>query len=137
MTFCSGEGVFALLPLALAQLPSLLPLLANSPILLYSFKNCHPFSAVLYIGLLFVVEPFSTTCSRPLSTNTARYSFSCAYDRYALYIIFVFVAPPRPSPSMPSFAASSICATISVLLLYFISIICLYFIKKLTGKMVQ
>src|SRR5918911_2099291 len=129
MTFCSGEGRFTLLPLTLAQLPSLLPLLANSPILLYSFKNCHPFSAVLNIWLLFVVEPFSTTCSRPLSTNTARYSFSCAYDRYALYIIFVFVAPPSLS-----FAASSICATISVLLLYFISIICLYFIKKLTGK---
>src|SRR5918911_5367222 len=128
MTFCSGEGRFTLLPLTLAQLPSLLPLLANSPILLYSFKNCHPFSAVLYIGLLFVVEPFSTTFSRPLSTNTARYSFSCAYDRYALYIIFVFVAPSL------SFAASSICATISVLLLYFISIICLCFIKKLTGK---
>ena len=80
---------------------------------LYSLKNLLLFSVVLYICSL------SLYFSKPFSTMTVRYSFSSAYDRNALYIILAWVAPP-PSPP-PSFAASSICATMSVQLLYLIA----------------
>jgi hypothetical protein len=80
---------------------------------LYSLKNILLFSVVLYICSL------SLYFSKPFSTMIVRYSFSCAYGRNALYIILAWVAP-RPSPP-PSFAASSICATMSVRLLYLIA----------------
>src|SRR5215211_887275 len=76
---------------------------------LYSLKNLLLFSVVLYICSL------SLYFSKPFSTMTVRYSFSSAYDRNALYIILAWVAPSPP------FAASSICATMSVRLLYLIA----------------
>src|SRR2546422_58600 len=60
------------------------------------------------------------------SMSTARYSFNCAYDRKALYIILVFVTPP--------FAASRICAVMSVLLLYFMAIVCTDVHKSVVNK---
>jgi hypothetical protein len=81
---------------------------------LYSLKNLLLFSVALYICSL------SSYFSKPFSTMRVRYSFSCAYGRNALYIILAWVAPPPP-PSPPPFAASSICATMSVRLLYLIA----------------
>ena len=77
---------------------------AISPIWPYSLRNLSPFSVVLKI----CSEELKS--SRPLIVRTLRYSFSWAYDRNALYIILVFVAPPL--------AASRICDIMSVLLLY-------------------
>lgn len=77
---------------------------AISPIWPYSLRNLSPFSVVLKI----CSEELKS--SRPLIVRTLRYSFNWAYDRNALYIILVFVAPPL--------AASRICDMMSVLLLY-------------------
>ena len=76
---------------------------------LYICNRRKPFSVVLNNC---VSSSYSNTC---FSNRTVRYSFSWAYDRNALYIILVFVAPPL--------AASRINATISVLLLYFITML--------------
>ena len=70
--------------------------------------NLIPLLVVLYISS-------SVSCAiRPFWINSGRYSFNCTYERYALYIILVLVAPP--------FAASKIWEASSVLLLYFIRI---------------
>src|SRR5918993_418633 len=77
--------------------------------------NCLELSRNL-IPLLVVryISPSISRAMRPFLINIARYSFNCAYERNALYIILVLVAPP--------FAASKILEVSSVLLLYFIVI---------------
>ena len=79
---------------------------ATSSIVFCICNKRMPFCVVLYV--------WSPSYSiKPFSTKSAKYSLSWLKDRYALYINFVFVAPPP-------FAASKISPTMSLLLLYFI-----------------
>ena len=71
-------------------------------------RNLRPLCVVRY------VSPSILCAMRPFWINIARYSFNCAYERNALYIILVLVAPP--------IAASKISEVTSVLPLYFILI---------------
>jgi hypothetical protein len=81
----------------------------SSCILLNICSNCIPLAVVAYV-LCPSSNSIKSFCSRSL-----KYSFSCAKDRKALYIIFVLVA-------LPPLVASRIDPTMSVLLLYFIII---------------
>src|ERR671911_2704028 len=78
--------------------------------LLYNSSKRIPFAVVLYVILPC---SYSTNSS---STKDSKYSFMYSYDKTALYIIVVLVAPPP-------FAASKIAPIISDLLLCFICFI--------------
>src|SRR5689334_18906722 len=76
-----------------------------SSISMDNLRNFLPFSVILYTCV-----PSSYTII-PLSSRSERYSFNWVYDKYALYIILVFV--------VPTVTESRIIEIISVRLRYF------------------
>src|SRR5918995_3435942 len=89
-------------------------------ILLYNWSKRIPFAVVLY-----VIIPCSYSI-KSSSTKDSKYSFMYSYDKTALYIIVVLVAPPP-------LAASKIASIISDLLLCFICFIAFIFMVYIKG----